>query len=33
MFRSPLVHRLAVTIALLVGAAIAGGWKWNGLPH
>jgi hypothetical protein len=33
MFRSPLVHRLAVTIALFVGAAIAGGWKWNGLPH
>jgi hypothetical protein len=33
MFRSPLVCRLLLTIALLVGAGIAGGWKWTGLPH
>jgi hypothetical protein len=30
MFRSPLVYRLAATIALLVGAAVGGGWKWGG---
>jgi|GEM_PF-5434699 hypothetical protein len=33
MFRSPLVYRLLLTTALLLGAGIAGGWKWNGLPH
>jgi hypothetical protein len=33
MFRSPLVYRLLLTTALLLGAAIAGGWKWTGLSH
>jgi hypothetical protein len=30
MFRSPFMHRLVVTAALLVGAAICAGWKWAG---
>jgi hypothetical protein len=33
MFRVPLVFRLLLTIALLMGAGIGGGWKWTGLLH
>ena len=27
------MFRLAVFTALVVAAAVCGGWKWEGLPH